>query len=278
MKVVKVFNNNAVLASDEMGLEMVLMGKGLAFGKKAGDIIDDSRIQKKFVFDATELNEKLAKLFNEVPVRFVEMAVDIVDEANRQLNTVLNSAIYVTLADHICYAVERQANGESLKNALLWEIKKFYPKEYAAAKDSLKRIYHETDFYLSDDEAGFIALHFVNAQTKGQQMKETIAVTKMVDDILQIVKYHFHLQFDEESLNYMRFVTHIRYFARRLFASEITKGDDDLFYQICERYPQSYECSLKVKKYILANYGIEIGNDELVYFMLHINRICSRNN
>lgn len=278
MKVVKVFNNNAVLASDDKGLEMVLMGKGVAFAKKTGDIIDETKIEKKFVFDATELNEKLAKLFNEVPVRFIELAVDIVEEANKELNTVLNSAIYIALADHICYAVERFANNEPIKNALLWEIKKFYPKEYAAAKASLKLIYHETEYFLSDDEAGFIALHFVNAQTKGQQMEQTIAVTKIVDDILQIVKYHFHLDLDEESLNYVRFVTHIRYFARRLFAKEIVEGDNELFYQISERYPQSYECSLKVKKYIQANYGIEIGNDELVYFMLHINRICSRNN
>lgn len=278
MKVVKVFNNNAVLASDDRGLEMVLMGKGVAFAKKTGDIIDENKIVKKFVFDATELNEKLAKLFNEVPVRFIELAVDIVEEANRELNTVLNSAIYIALADHICYAVERFSNNEPIKNALLWEIKKFYPKEYAAAKASLKLIYHETEYFLSDDEAGFIALHFVNAQTKGQQMEQTIAVTKIVDDILQIVKYHFHLDLDEESLNYVRFVTHIRYFARRLFAEEIVEGDNELFYQISERYPQSYKCSLKVKKYIQANYGIEIGNDELVYFMLHINRICSRNN
>ena len=279
MKVVRVFNNNAVLVENEANEEMVLIGKGIAFAKKTGDLINEELIQKKFVFENSQLNEKLAKLFNEVPVKYIELTLDIVEMAGKELNTKFNSNIYIALADHIAYAVERCSNNETIKNALLWEIKKFYPNEFAAAMKALEMIRYETNIEMTEDEAGFIALHFVNGQSEGELMAQTVAVTKIVEDILHIVEYHFHFKIDETSLNYIRFVTHIQYFARRLFAKEvIDDGDDILFEQIKNRYQDSYNCSLKVKKYIGSNYHIDITNDELVYFILHINRVCNRKN
>ncbi|MDD7228033.1 MAG: PRD domain-containing protein [Firmicutes bacterium] len=279
MKVVRVFNNNAVLVENEANEEMVLIGKGIAFAKKTGDLINEELIQKKFVFENSQLNEKLAKLFNEVPVKYIELTLDIVEMAGKELNTKFNSNIYIALADHIAYAVERCSNNETIKNALLWEIKKFYPNEFAAAMKALEMIRYETNIEMTEDEAGFIALHFVNGQSEGELMAQTVAVTKIVEDILNIVEYHFHFKIDETSLNYIRFVTHIQYFARRLFAKEvIDDGDDILFEQIKNRYQDSYNCSLKVKKYIGSNYHIDISNDELVYFILHINRVCNRKN
>ena len=279
MKVVRVFNNNAVLVENEANEEMVLIGKGIAFAKKTGDLINEELIQKKFVFENSQLNEKLAKLFNEVPVKYIELTLDIVEMAGKELNTKFNSNIYIDLADHIAYAVERCSNNETIKNALLWEIKKFYPNEFAAAMKALEMIRYETNIEMTEDEAGFIALHFVNGQSEGELMAQTVAVTKIVEDILHIVEYHFHFKIDETSLNYIRFVTHIQYFARRLFAKEvIDDGDDILFEQIKNRYQDSYNCSLKVKKYIGSNYHIDISNDELVYFILHINRVCNRKN
>ena len=279
MKVVRVFNNNAVLVENEANEEMVLIGKGIAFAKKTGDLINEELIQKKFVFENSQLNEKLAKLFNEVPVKYIELTLDIVEMAGKELNTKFNSNIYIALADHIAYAVERCSNNETIKNALLWEIKKFYPNEFAAAMKALEMIRYETNIEMTEDEAGFIAIHFVNGQSEGELMAQTVAVTKIVEDILHIVEYHFHFKIDETSLNYIRFVTHIQYFARRLFAKEvIDDGDDILFEQIKNRYQDSYNCSLKVKKYIGSNYHIDISNDELVYFILHINRVCNRKN
>ena len=279
MKVVRVFNNNAVLVENEANEEMVLIGKGIAFAKKTGDLINEELIQKKFVFENSQLNEKLAKLFNEVTVKYIELTLDIVEMAGKELNTKFNSNIYIALADHIAYAVERCSNNETIKNALLWEIKKFYPNEFAAAMKALEMIRYETNIEMTEDEAGFIALHFVNGQSEGELMAQTVAVTKIVEDILHIVEYHFHFKIDETSLNYIRFVTHIQYFARRLFAKEvIDDGDDILFEQIKNRYQDSYNCSLKVKKYIGSNYNIDISNDELVYFILHINRVCNRKN
>ena len=277
MRLKKAFNNNALLALDENEEEVIVMGKGIAFGKKSGDRIDESLIQKKFVFDKSELNEKFSQLFDEIPQQYVELTVSIVEMAQKELGVRFDSSIYLALSDHITYAVRRYKKNENLKNALLFEVKKFYPNEFKAALKSLDMIQYETGCIMTEDEVGYIAMHFVNAQQNGEEMSQTVKVTKMVEDILHIVEYHYQIKLDENSLNYTRFVTHIRYFARRLFAKELNQDTDDILYQqIRERYPDAYRCVLKVKKYIKENCDIELTNEEMTYFMLHINRVCSR--
>ena len=279
MKIIKTFNNNICLVEDAKHQEMILMGKGIAFGLKKDDEVDPNKIDKKFVFDTKELNDKFNALFDQVPVKYIELSSNIIDYATKALNIIFDNSIDLALSDHISYAIERYQNGEALKNALLFDIKKFYPNEFKVALKALDMIAYETDIKMSEDEAGFIAMHFVNASQSGEAMSQTIAITKMVEDILQIVEYHYHLALDENSINYIRFVSHIRFFARRLFSNEIYNDDqDDLFEQIRNKYPTSYQCSLKVKKYILLNYNIDLGSDEMVYFMLHINRVCTRQN
>lgn len=279
MKIIKTFNNNICLVEDAEHQEMILMGKGIAFGLKKDDEVDPNKIDKKFVFDTKELNDKFSALFDQVPVKYIELSSNIIDYATKALNIIFDNSIYLALSDHISYAIERYQSDEALKNALLFDIKKFYPNEFKVALKALDMIAYETDIKMNEDEAGFIAMHFVNASQSGEAMSQTIAVTKMVEDILQIVEYHYHLALDVNSINYIRFVSHIRFFARRLFSNEIYNDDqDDLFEQIRNKYPTSYQCSLKVKKYILLNYNIDLGNDEMVYFMLHINRVCTRQN
>lgn len=273
----KIFNNNALMAEDEKQNEMILMGKGIAFQKKSGEEVEIAKIQKRFIFDTTELNQKFVQLFDEVPIKQLELTASIIEQAQEELQVHFDPNIYVALADHISYALHRYEDNQKLKNVLLWEIKKFYPKEFEIAKKAVAMIAYETGVYMEEDEAGYIAMHFVNAQQDGEEMDQTVKVTKMVEDILHIVEYHYQIKLDEASLNYTRFVTHIRYFARRLLTNEIIKEGDDLLYeQIKQRYPDAYQCTKKVERYISQCFAIAITKEEMVYFMLHINRVCHR--
>ena len=101
MRLKKAFNNNALLALDDNDEEVIVMGKGIAFGKKSGDLIDESLIQKKFVFDKSELNEKFSQLFDEIPQQYVELTVSIVEMVQKELGIRFDSSIYLALSDHI---------------------------------------------------------------------------------------------------------------------------------------------------------------------------------
>lgn len=177
MIIKKILNNNVVIAEGKSGKESVVMGRGLAFQKKLGDEVEVSKIEKTFVMETHELSEKLSELLSEIPLKHLRVADDVVQYAQETLETDLSDNIYLTLTDHINFAVSRYNQGINLKNALLWEIKRFYHAEYLVGMKALDFIEQEVGIRLDEDEAGFIALHIVNARQDGQQMHMTVAMT-----------------------------------------------------------------------------------------------------
>ena len=277
MIVKKVYNNNIVLVEDEKQLEMILIGRGISFGKKVGDFMDAGKAEKRFVIDSSELTSKFSELMNQVPANHLELACRIIEEAQKVLNVTFSDAIYVGLTDHINYALCRYKQNQPLKNKLLWEIKRFYPKEYQAAKASLKTIYYYENIWLPEDEAGYIALHFVNATQNGEEMETTIQATKMVQDVLRIIQLHFNVSLDEKSLDYQRLVTHVRYFAHRFLVGDLVESDDvTLYEQVKVLYPKCYDCVLKIEEYFVVKFGMQITKEEKMYLMLHIGRVVQR--
>ncbi|QTL98991.1 PRD domain-containing protein [Iocasia frigidifontis] len=274
MKVKKVYNNNILLAENEQLLEVILLGRGIAFKKKAGDKVDVSKIEKTFILDSPELYSSFVKLLQEVPLNHVKLVEKIVNEAQEELKVKFHDSIYIALTDHMSYALSRYKMGIEMKNALLWEIKRIYEKEYKAACHSLEIIQYYEGIEMSADEAGFIALHFVNAQQDGEKMKITMTITEIVNDVLNIVKYHFNIEYDQESLSYSRFIRHIRYFARLMLHNKIVSTDDDFLYkQVKNKCPQEKVCVDKIKVYFDKKFNYKISKEEMVYFMIHINRI-----
>lgn len=278
MIIKKIFNNNVLLAENDQQLEMILLGKGIAFQKKAGDEVDENKIDKKFVIDSDDSKAKFIELLREVPLNHLELTTKIIVAAESELGTTFNDSIYIGLTDHINYALFRYKQGIQLSNALMWEVKKFYPKEFKAAMNALKTIEYYEGISFTEDEAGFIALHFVNAMQDDEGMKLTVQSTEVIQQILNIVKFHYCIELDESSLNYNRFVTHIRYFIRRLLSHEVCHHQDDefLFLQVKEKYPQAYQCACKVQKYLETKFCAKITHEEMLYFMLHINRVAER--
>ena len=63
-------------------------------------------------------------------------------------------------------------------------------KEFIFSLWAVDYINRNLDIQLPEDEAGFIALHFVNASYKETTMK-SVESTKIIKDILNIIKYYF---------------------------------------------------------------------------------------
>lgn len=224
MNVTKVINNNIVISENEEKQELVVMGKGLGFKKKPGDVIDDTKIEKVYLSTQEWNVTKLTQLLSSIPIEHIQAANEIISFAKVSLGKKLSEKLFLTLTDHINYAIERYQNGMEIKNALLWEIKRFYNHEYLIGKEALSIIKNRLAIELPEDEAGFIALHIVNAELDMAQVSQVSEMAKIIQHILNIVKYHFSMELDEYSLNYERFVTHLKFFVQRLFSG--TKLDD----------------------------------------------------
>lgn len=114
---------------------------------------------------------------------------------------------------------------------------------------------------LSDDEVGFIALHFINAEVDAQ-LPQTINMPEMVKEILNIVKYTLMIEFEEDNINYERFVTHLKYFVQRAVAQQYYDEESTaMFDGIVASYPEEFECALKVKNYMEQKTSYEVSND-----------------
>ena len=276
VKVNKVINNNLVRSYNEANQEILVMGCGLGYKKRKGDEIDTALIEKMYKIDDKSLDKKLTELIAQIPLEHIQVANRIISYATQTYGRELNDMIYVTLTDHINYAIERNEKGIYLRNALLWEIKKFYQIEYSIGIEALKMIKKELGVELPEDEAGYIAIHLVNASANLEDTGQAADTVKMIQHIIAIVKYHFHMELDEDSLAYERFLTHLKFFTQRAIKNEIYQPEDENFVQMIKnQFPGEYKCSLKIKDYFLKEYNIVLSEEELIYLTVHIKRVTN---
>ena len=273
MKIDKIINNNIVCAIEADGKEVVIMGRGLGFGMKPGKEIPEGKIEKVFRLDSQNSTDKFKELLANLPLEHIQASTEIINYAKSVLNRRLNQSIYITLTDHINFAIERFKEKMMFTNPLLNEIKTFYKEEYLIGEYAVALIERRIGITLPVDEAGFIALHIVNAEYN-TAMRDTIDITTLIQNVVKIVKEYFSMDLDETSLNYQRFVTHLRFLAQRIIGGEMLNSDNPEFNQlISQMYPEEYACSLKLKDYIQVTYHHDVTEEETAYLAVHIKRI-----
>ncbi|MCC0784765.1 PRD domain-containing protein [Clostridioides sp. ES-S-0108-01] len=274
MIIQQIYNNNVVLVLDEnIKKELILTGCGIGFQKKKGQEIDESKIERTFVIQDESFVDKIGKLASQVDEKFFEISTDIIAYAENILNTELYEYIYVALTDHIAFAIKRYNENITIKNDLLHEIKRIHKKEYEIGKWAVDYINREFNVEFPLDEAGFIAMHIVNSNYKGSS-KESLLITKIVKDILNIIRYYYRVEFKEDDINYDRLLTHLKFFANRLVKrEEIDDTNNEIVDIIKVKYEKDYNCAYKIKTHVENNYDYYVSQDELLYLTLHIKRV-----
>ncbi|NRY63239.1 BglG family transcription antiterminator LicT [Clostridium beijerinckii] len=277
MKIEKIINNNLIQSFDNNNKEVLIMGCGLGFGKKVGDIIDQSKVEKIYSLEDKNYSNKLVELLSDIPLEVIQATNEIVSYSKYSLGKKLNDNIYILLTDHINFAIERVRKGLLFKNKLLWEIKRFYNHEFLIGKEAVQIIKNKLNVELPEDEAANIALHIVNAQLNSSNMDDTMGMTNMIQNILNIVKFHYKLELDEYSLHYERFITHLKFFSQRIFrGNEIEDEDTSLSEIMKEKYKEAYKCAEKIRKYIKSEFNTDLTDEEMMYLAVHINRVTKQ--
>ena len=277
MRVEKTINNNIVVSSDEFHRETIVMGRGLGFKKKTGDQIDEAKVEKIFTINDQKSNTNFQKLVNEVPMERIQVADEIIRYAKNSLQKELSENIYVSLTDHINMAVDRAKADMEFQNPFGWEIKKFYYREYLIGKVAINMVKQRLGVQLCEDEATFIALHIINAELN-LDMSHMVSMTKMIQDIIDIVEEYFDIQLDKNSIYFERFVRHLKFFSQRLFTGQSIyddKKNKDMLDLFRLRYPDAFACTKKVKQYILDTCEHEISDEEMTYITVHVKRLIT---
>ncbi len=271
----KVINNNIISAYEKSGAEVIVMGRGIGFKKKQGEVVPADQISKIFRIKSRTLTEQFKELLANMPLERVRISDEIISHAKDHLKLKLNQSIYVTLTDHINFAIERVSQGIEPQNALLWEIKRFYPQEFQLGIYALELIHDRLGILLPEDEAGFIALHFVNAEY-GTDIRDAVKFPDQMQAIVDIVEHDLGIMLDESSLHYERFVTHIKFLIQRIYRKELLSSEDrELSLMMQRKYPREYECSVKVAEYIMQATGSRLSEEEIMYLSVHIRRVTT---
>lgn len=275
MVIKRVFNNNVAMVTSDDGAELIVIGRGLCFGRRAGDPVEASSVEKTYALCESTANDaraldRLSSLLESIPVINLAISEDIVEMLREELDVNIDDAILIALADHITLALDRERKGVPCENPLLLEIQQFYRKEYGLAGRALKIIKDYLGIQMSDEEWGFITLHIVNA-TMPQRADRLIVSVQLVRDVLAIVSDRYRTTLDDTSLPYERFVRHLQFFAQRALDPKAGQVEDDALFLI-ERnnYPKAFSCSEAIANHLLAAFGVSVTDAEKSYLAYHI--------
>ncbi|MGM0126039.1 beta-glucoside operon transcriptional antiterminator [Enterococcus sp. AZ194] len=273
MRINKVLNNNAVIVLDENKREQVVCGRGIAFKKKAGDWLPESESNQIFVLKDKQARKRFQQLVLEIYPEELEVTNEIIKYAKARVGKQLSENLLISLSDHIHNSIKRTNEGTILRNAMLFDIKRFYTKEFEIGVAALKIIESRLKVKLPEDEAGFLAIHFVNAEL-GEDLHNMVEITKIMQELSNIVKYSFNLEFDEENVYYYRFITHLKFFAQRVINGKMYEdGEEDLLEVIEHKFQAAYTCVLRIEEFIKQKYNYPLTNEEKAYLTIHIHRV-----
>lgn len=278
MRISKILNNNVAVVIDDHDQEKIVMGKGICFKKRVGDTIYNDSVDKIFFLSTKEVSNKFQVLIQDVPIEHIALGEEIITEAKLRLGKRLNDMVYISLIDHVHTSIVRFLEGITVKNVLLWDIRRFYKKEFEIGLWALDLIEERCKVRLPEDEVGFIALHLANAQMDEEVMHNMYEITRVMQEVVNIVKYFFQINFNEDDVYYYRFITHLKFFAKRLVEHKtyIEEENDDLWGVIKEKYPRAYRCVEKITQFIEKKYQYLLSKEEQLYLMIHIERVVSK--
>lgn len=275
MEIIRIYNNNVAVVRGDDGKEMIVIGKGLVFQKHAGDLVDETRVEKCFTLQNPRVMTKLEQLIKDMPSIYLSISEEIVEMIHSESDLKLSENIYITLTDHVSMSLEREKKGVILGNPFLIEIKQFYKKEFKLAEKAADIIKKHLGLDISEDEIGTITLHIVNA-SMNQNLENTVKATRMIQDILNIVQECSECRFDEESLAYSRFVRHLQFLAKNLLEKRSKSERDDFMFKITRlRFPEAAACVRRIKAHLEEAFGVSISEAEQGFLIYHIVNLTS---
>ncbi|PPF87506.1 transcription antiterminator BglG [Pseudoclavibacter sp. RFBJ3] len=266
----KILNSSVVLVVDDRGVERVLLGKGIGYGQKPGDEVSATITDQEFISLPDSDHRNLVELLAQIPAEYVELTREIVADA-AQAGLTLDPHVYLTLTDHLHFAVERFKKGIKLTNRLAWEVRTVYPDHHAVGVKAIDHVEDRLAVRLGDEEAANVAFHLVNADT-GKPDVDSMGVVDLVAKVTSIVTMTSAVRASRKDLHASRFLTHLQFFAERFFAGQLLEGDDFLFRTLSERAPRAIATAERVRTFIREAHGVELPDEEVAFLAVHIAR------
>ncbi|HAP2865799.1 TPA: PRD domain-containing protein [Enterococcus faecalis] len=280
MKVVQSLNQNALLVMNNKGEEVVALGRGIGFGKKKGDLIDSDGISRIFTVQSTANEKRILETLKSIDNEIYVIAEDVVDLGEKLLDKKLNETFIFTIAKHIQFAIERDREEPIEYSPFEYQLRYLYPDEYKASEEVIKFINEKYHLNMKIQEISFFTLHFVNGMIDSEDFNDILKLSELLNKIISFIDIESGNRLKRDSIDYSRFIVHLRYFLiRTLSKSQEDKKDprmSELLSITKEMYLEETALLEKLKKKLSSDNQLSFGVDEDLYLLLHLVRILRR--
>lgn len=273
MRVIKKINNNAAICLDDNNCELVAIGTGIGFPKVPYELSDLSQVQRTYY----DVDAMYYELLNSIPEKVLNVAIKIVNLLKLETNGLANSNLIFTLADHINFAIERNKRNIKIETPFQYDVQNLYEVEYKIGLEALAMIKNDIGVRLPKSEASSIALHLINTKFASPVEGHHGYVEMVIDDVIDIISSYFKMYIDKKNFNFSRFVSHLQFLLKRAQKGNLISTENyRMFESVIQEYHDTYDCVLKIKEYLFNELNIELNDEEILYLVLHVNRLCVR--
>lgn len=276
MIVIKKINNNVAVCRDNNGRELVAFSKGIGFPTMPYELTDLRKIERTFY----NIGVQYLSLLNEIPYEIIQFTADELQLIQDELPCETYASLVFTLSDHIAFVIERAQKGIYVKMPSVYELELSYPHEVKAERHFVVAIRRRFRVKLPKSEVQGIVMHLINARERSktdeaqgmEQFNEEI-----LDETTRIIEEELHIKVQKGTFNYARFATHVQYLVDRIFEHRPIDTDNLLLYRsVQEEYTEVSDCVDKICAYYKETWKLELSEEEKLYLILHVNRVCSR--
>jgi len=271
----KALNNNVLIATDDRGSEVVLIGRGIGFGKKNGDSIIQEEVEKMFVLNDPKEQEQYKKLLTTLDDETLKMLISVVEIIRGRAGMSLNENIHVALTDHLAFAIHRMRKGLVIRNPFLFETKALYPNEYQIAAEVTEMVNKKLSIALPEGEIGFIALH-IHSALVNKNVRDLTLHSDLIIRLVGMIENELSIEINKDSIDYMRLIRHLRYTIERVTKGERAAEPHKITALLRNEYPNYYNLAWKLIKVMQQTLQTEIYEAEVVYLTLHLQRIQAK--
>lgn len=268
----KVLNNNVVIARHDAYKEVVLIGNGLGFNRKKGDVISFDRADKMFLLKNEVEKEQYVNLIPHIDENLIASISELLVFIEEQMGKKLNEHIHVALTDHLSFAITRAQKNIQFANPFLLEIESLYPKEYRVAKEVVKEVEKRMGVAFPEGEIGFIALHIHSAVTD-KPLRDINRDHSLISKLTELIQSELKVNLTKDNVNYHRLIQHLHRAIDRVHQGEALGEENKLQEVLKAEYPVCYNLAWKLIKVMQNQLNKPVDEAEVLYLTIHLQRL-----
>lgn len=274
-RIKRVLNNNAAI-SEANGVDTLLLGPSIGFGRHVGDAIPKDLVEHSYILRDAGVYQKLEELFQQIPSELIQFCMELIAYFQAAMGVPLSDNLFISLPDHIASSLQMYQQGICVSNMMRWEIKSFFNREFELGSFAVSQINKRYGVEMGEDEAAFIALHIINS-AYDSPTPVAMEITRFTTRAIEGLERLLGVTLDTDSLAYFRFVTHLKFLGKRVIVGEHVEGRDaasaGLLAMVRERYVRAFQCSERVFRDIERDYSYRATPDDRLYLTIHIQKL-----